>query len=53
MTYSPQTQWEYTDFVFTYPKNAMWARLGADAYSEATARIEFWQNKKTNKEDLK
>jgi hypothetical protein len=40
------TEWEYWDFVhrFPTPGEGVWAKLGAGAYSEAGARLEFWQN---------
>lgn len=43
MIYTSQTKWEYQDFVFVYPKNSMWTKIGTDGYTEATSRIEFWQ----------
>ena len=36
--------WEYKDFVYDFPPKGMWARLGSGAYSEAAAKLEFWQN---------
>ncbi len=38
--------WEYKDFVYDFPPpgRGMWARIGAGAYSEAGAKLEFWQN---------
>jgi|YNPNPStandDraft_1061719.scaffolds.fasta_scaffold39211_2 hypothetical protein len=35
--------WEYKDFVYTFPQG-MWCKLGSGAYSEAGAKLEFWQN---------
>ncbi len=35
--------WEHKDFVYNFPKG-MWAKLGSRAYSEAGAKLEFWQN---------
>ena len=37
-------EWEYTDFVYTYPKGSWWARLGSKGYTESGAKLEFWQN---------
>jgi hypothetical protein len=38
--------WEHKDFVYDFPPpgKGMWARLGSGAYSEAGAKLEFWQN---------
>ena len=38
-----QIEWEYRDFVFGFTTGEMWARIGSGAYSEAGARLEFWQ----------
>jgi len=35
--------WEYDDFVYALPKGG-WCKLGSGAYSEAGAKLEFWQN---------
>lgn len=35
--------WENDDFIYHFPKG-MWAKLGSGAYSEAGAKLEFWQN---------
>ena len=37
-------EWEYQEFVYKFPEGAMWAQLGESAYTEAGARLEFWQN---------
>ncbi len=37
-------QWEYKDFIYTYPKNFMWAKLGDKGYTLHSAKLEFWQN---------
>ena len=41
-----RVEWEYTDFVYKFlpPGQGMWAKLGSGAYSEAGAKLEFWQN---------
>jgi hypothetical protein len=40
------TEWEYEDFVYKFPPpgQGLWAKLGSGAYSEAGAKLEFWQN---------
>ncbi len=43
---SEPTPWEYKHFIWHFPPNgkSMWVRLGSGAYSEAGAKLEFWQN---------
>jgi len=38
--------WEYKDFVYDFPPSGkgMWARVESGAYTEAGAKLEFWQN---------
>jgi hypothetical protein len=36
--------WEHKDFVYDFPAGCMWARIGEGGYTEAGARLEFWQN---------
>lgn len=37
-------EWVYKDFVYTYPKDFMWAKLGSKGYTLSGAKLEFWQN---------
>ena len=36
-------QWEYKDFVYSYKPGWSWCKIGSGGYSQAGARIEFWQ----------
>ncbi len=38
-----EQQFEYQDFVYQFSKGETWCRLGSGAYSEAGAKLEFWQ----------
>jgi hypothetical protein len=40
------TEWEYKDFVYEFepPGRGMWAKLGSGGYTEAGAKLEFYQN---------
>ncbi len=38
------TDCEYEDFVWDFPPKSMWAKIGSGAYTEAGAKLEFWQN---------
>lgn len=40
----PALDWEYKDFVYPFPPRYTWAQIGSGAYSEAGAKIEFWQD---------
>lgn len=37
-------EWEYKNFVYPFPKDFMWVRLGSKGYTESGAKLEFWQN---------
>ena len=37
------TQFDYKDFVYQIQPQSMWCAIGSGAYSEAGARVEFWQ----------
>jgi len=36
-------QWEYRDFTWNFTPGAIWCKVGSGAYSEAGARLEFWE----------
>jgi hypothetical protein len=40
------TEWISRDFVYEFPPPGQgpWAKLGSGAYSQAGAKLEFWQN---------
>ena len=35
--------WEYKEFVYTFPPKSGWAVVERGGYSEAGAKLEFWQ----------
>jgi len=37
------TEWVSRDFIFSFPVDATWCRIGVGAYTEAGAKLEFWQ----------
>jgi len=38
------TEWEHKDFVYPFKPGGLWAKIGSGAYTEAGAKVEFWQN---------
>lgn len=44
MVHHTVNEWESKEFAYKFPLGGMWAHVGSGGYTEAGAKLEFWQN---------